>query len=317
MVCHNCRIRATKHGRDRNGRQRWKCKPCRKTWTEPYERLLGEMRVPEEKALLALNLLCEGSSIRSTERLTGLHRDTVMKLLVRVGEGCERFLEERIRDVPVEDVQCDEIWGFVEMKERTKVGKGLDSVLIGDAYCFVGLERDSKLVLAWHLGRRTVQHTDAFVEKLDRATAGRFQLSTDGFAAYPDSISYHLGTRTDYAVLIKKYGSEEKSERRYSPPRIIGIDVNTIHGEPEPGRICTSHVERSNLTMRMSLRRLTRLTNAFSRKWENLRAALALYFAWYNFCRMHSSIRMTPAIKAGIANRPWSMKDLVAATTHS
>ena len=313
MVCHNCQLAAKKHGKDRKGQQRWKCKPCRKTWTEIGERLFGEMRISEEKALLALNLLCEGSSIRSVSRLTGLHKGTIMKLLVLVGERCERFLAERIVDVPVKDVQCDELWGFVGMKEKTKARKGIDNALLGDAYCFIGFERDSKLVLAWHLGRRTNPHTDAFTEKLDRATDGRFQITTDGFSAYPPSIGYHLGTRTDYATIIKKYGYELEEQRRYSPPAIIGIEKEIIHGQPDPERACTSHVERQNLTLRMHLRRLTRLTNAFSKKWENLLAALALFFAWYNFCWMHSTIRMTPAMKAGVARRPWSMRDLLVA----
>lgn len=174
--------------------------------------------------------------------------------------------------------------------------------------------RDSKLVLAWHLGRRTVQHTDAFVEKLERATEGRFQITTDGFAAYPESLHYHLGTRTDYAQLVKQYGYEDTDERRYSPPSIIGIEKTQVYGDPKWDEVCTSHVERNNLTMRMQMRRLTRLTNAFSKKWENLRAALGLYFAWYNFCRSHSSLsNATPAMAAGIENRPWNMGDLLEA----
>jgi IS1 family transposase len=260
-----------------------------------------------------LSLLVEGMSIRSVERITGHHRDTVTRLLVLAGRKCEGLLAELVQGVEVEDVEADELWCYVGMKEKTKTGKGLDDPQLGDAYTFVGMERNSKLVLAWELGRRTTQHTDAFVEKLDRATDGHFQLTTDGMSAYPDAIGYHLGTRTDYAVLIKEYGSDASAERRYSPPSIIGVSKTAVHGDPDPARICTSIIERQNLTVRMQMRRFTRLTNAFSKKWGNLRAALALHFAHYNLCRMHSSIRMTPAMKAGVTTSVWGIGELLAA----
>lgn len=272
------------------------------------------MRLPVDRAVLVLSLLVEGMSIRSAERITGHHRDTITRLLVLVGDRCERFSSELLQDIEVKNVEADEIWAYVSMKERQKAKKEIQSEQIGDAYTFVGMERDSKLVLAWHLGRRTIQHTDAFAEKLDKATSGHFQITTDGFNAYPGAIGYHLGTRTDYAILVKEYGYEEKKERRYSPPSIIGAKKETIHGTPDKAKICTSIVERQNLTMRMQMRRLTRLTNGFSKKWGNLRAALALHFAHYNLCRMHRSIRMTPAMKAGVTRAPWSMGDLLMAT---
>ena len=275
---------------------------------------LGKHRLPMDKAVLVLSLLVEGNNVRSIERITGVHRDTVLRLLVHVGSKCEKFMAEKVKNVPVNDVQADEIWGFVSMKERTKSKKEIKSERVGDAYCFTALERDSKLLLAWHLGRRTTQHTDASVEKLDNATAGRFQITTDGFAAYPESLHYHLGTRTDYAQLVKKYGYEDKDERRYSPPSIIGIEKTHVFGDPKWSNVCTSHVERHNLTIRMQMRRLTRLTNAFSKKWENLRAAFALFFCWYNFCRSHKSLsNATPAMAAGIESKPWSMADLLEA----
>jgi IS1 family transposase len=271
------------------------------------------MRLPFDRAVLVLRLLVEGMSIRSAERITGHHRDTIMRLLVLAGRRAERLLEHLLREVPVRDVQADEIWGYVRMKEATKVRRGIEDEQVGDAYAFVGIERDSKLILTWHLGRRTAQHADAFAAKLERATSGRFQVTTDGFAGYPEAINYHLGTRTDLGLLIKQYGADHGEERRYSPGRITGARKIVVHGQPNPARICTSHVESQNLTMRMQLRRLTRLTNAYSRKWANLRAALALHFAHYNLCWFHSSIRMTPAMKAGVTQRPWGMADLLNA----
>lgn len=312
MTCHNCKIECNKFGRDRKGHQRFRCATCRKTFTEPHNgRVLG-MYASTEKAAIVIRLLAEGNSIRSIERITGMHRDTIMRLLVLVGERCERMLEERISKVPVSDVQCDEIWGFVGCKQR--VVNGNHPLTFGDAYCFVAIERTTKLILTWHLGRRIVRDTEIFTEKIDAATSGRFQITTDGFAAYPQAVDYSLGTRVDYAQLIKVYSSATEGEHRYSPPEVVdAVPVPRI-GKPEPQRICTSHVEGQNLSMRMCSRRLTRLTNAFSKKWENLKAALALYFAYYNFCRVHGTLRVTPAMQHGITDHVWSIGELISAT---
>jgi transposase-like protein/IS1 family transposase len=312
MTCHNCKIECSRFGRDRKGHQRFRCATCRKTFTEPHNGTIHGMYASTEKAAIVIRLLAEGNSIRSIERITGVHRDTILRLLVLVGERCERMLEERISKIRVKDVQCDEIWGYVGCKERNI--REHHPVSYGDAYCFVAIERESKLVLAWHLGRRATRDTVAFTEKIDAATQGQFQITTDGFAAYPDAIHYSLGTRVDYAQLIKVYGSPTEGEHRYSPPEVVdAVPVPRI-GAPVPQRICTSHVERQNLTMRMCIRRLTRLTNAFSKKWSNLKAALALYFAYYNFCRVHSTLRVTPAMQSGLADHVWGIGELLAAT---
>lgn len=313
MVCQDCQRKCRKHGANRNGTLRFRCPSCKKTYTEERESLFRAMRVPEDKALLALNLLCEGSSVRAVSRVTGLHKGTVLKLLVEAGERCERLMAERIVGVPVADVELDEVWSFVGCKERRKAERGDTDPQRGDAYCFIALERSSKLVLAWHLGRRSAQHTDAFIAKVDRATAGRFQASSDGFWAYPESMSYHLGTRTDFATLVKQYGASPDGERRYSPAKLTGAEKATIYGAPKKDRICTSHVERFNLSLRTSMRRWTRLTVAFSRCWRNHKAAVALFIAFYNFCTIHRSIRVTPAMAAGIARRPWSLEELMRA----
>jgi transposase-like protein/IS1 family transposase len=314
MTCHNCQSQAVKIGKDRKGNQRYLCRACRKTFQEQQDKPLGGMYLPLEKAEMVLRLLVEGNSIRSIERITGVEKKTVLKLLVLAGEKCERLLSEKLRGVAVKDVQADEMWGFVGMKEKTKRRKLLHDSTLGDAYTFVALERESKLVVAWHLGRRSVRDTVEFTEKLYEATAGRFQLTTDGFNAYPDAVTYSLGTRVDFAQLIKIYEQPEQGggERRYSPPRVVEAIRKTIIGQPDEERICTSHVERQNLTMRMMIRRLTRLTNAFSKKWENLRAALALHLAFYNFCRIHKTIRCTPAMAAGITQSVWELRDLIS-----
>lgn len=234
------------------------------------------------------------------------------------GEKCARLLAEKIKGVPVRDIQCDEMWGFVGMKQKTlrrklKADPSADTTQ-GDAWTFVAIERHTKMIMAWHLGKRTVRHIVDFTEKLHEATEGRFQLTTDGFAAYPDAIAYSLGTRVDFAQLVKVYtASPEGSahERRYSPAIVTKAIPTPKWGNPDPDRICTSHVERQNLTMRMMMRRLTRLTNAFSKKWDNLRCALALHFAYYNFCRIHKTLRCTPAMEAGITGHVWELKELL------
>ncbi|HVR10897.1 MAG TPA: IS1 family transposase [Thermoanaerobaculia bacterium] len=317
MVCHLCQAEnAKKFGRTRDGRQRYRCRTCRKTFSERRARPLGAMNLPVEKALLVLQLLCEGSGIRAIQRVVGCHQGTILKLLVQVGGGCEQLLSETVKNVTVEDVQADEVWGYVHCKEGTKERKKIDNPEVGDAYCFIGLERHTKLVLAWHLGRRNTWDTHDFMEKLSAATAGRFQLTTDGLNTYPDSVEYNFGARVDYAQLVKEFGAVGGEEqRRYAPPRLIGAEKITVAGDPDEGRICTSHIERANWTLRGHLRRMTRLSNGFSRKRANLRAALALYFAYYNFCRMHKSIRMTPAMAAGITRKPWSIADLLKAAS--
>ena len=278
------------------------------------ENLLGEMRVSLDRAEMCLKLMLEGMSIRSIQRITGLHQETILDLLILAGDKCRQLMKDRIKGVAVKDVEADEIWGFVGMKKMTKLHKEVTDPMVGDAYTFVGIERNTKLVLAWHLGDRDTANTEAFTEKLDRATSGRFQMTTDGLATYPDAISYSLGTRVDYAQLIKVYGKNDvEGERKYSPPEVVDTVSKPLIGSPDPRRICTSIIERSNLTMRMSIRRLTRLTNGFSKKWENLHAMLSLYFAYYNFCRIHSSIRCTPAMESGLTGHIWTLRELLAA----
>lgn len=315
MIAPACRHEHTKrHGKDRNGNQRLRCQVCGKTWIESRPKPLGEMRIPLNRAVFCIRLLMEGNSIRSVERLTDTHRDTIMRLVVLVGERCQRFLEETIHKVPVNDVQADEIWGFVGCKKKTQDRLGKDEEF-GDAYCYTAIERHTKLLLAWELGKRTPSTTQRFADKLGRATTGRFQLTTDGYHPYREAMLFALAGRLDFAQLKKVYASVSGNAAavRYSPGDIVDIDVHVVCGHPEDDRICTSHAERMNLSIRMGIRRMSRLTNAFSKKWENHEAALALFFAYYNFCRVHSTIKTTPAVAAGLTDHVWSVKELLEA----
>lgn len=317
MIAASClHARFKRHGKNRNGSQRFRCLDCGYTWTEDRPRPIGDMRVDLDKAVFALRLLLEDMSIRATERLTGLHRDTLCSLVVTVGQRCKAWLSRTIRNVEVRDVQADELWGFIQCKERTRERLGKDDEH-GDCYCFVAMERHTKLVLAWHVGKRTPETTWEFADNLRFATNGRFQLSTDGFLPYRTAIPGIFKSEIDHGTLVKQYGPSEdvQAARRYSPAAIIGIDKHAASGTPNMDRVCTSHIERENLTIRMQVRRLTRLTNAFSKKWENHEAMLGLFFAWYNFCRKHSTIKTTPAVAQGLTDHVWTLEELLTATT--
>jgi transposase-like protein/IS1 family transposase len=311
MTCHNCRIETVKAGRAKDGAQRHKCQQCGKRYTDAKERLLGtDSRLPEEKALMILRCLLEGNSVRSTARLCDVEPNTVLNILVLAGERCERLLGDKLRNVPATDVQADEIWSFVGKKEK-QMQSG-DSPTLGDCYTFVALDRETKLVLNFTVGKRDQVSTDSFVEGLRLATAQRrFQITTDGFIPYRSAIETTLGDRVDFAQLIKVYRATPEGERRYSPAEVVSTEVVVGIGQPDPKRICTSHVERQNLSMRMGIRRFTRLTNAFSKKLENHWAAICLWFAFYNFCRVHQTLRITPAMAAGITDHVWALRELL------
>jgi IS1 family transposase len=273
---------------------------------------MDSMYIPQEKAALAVRLLLEGNSLRSTERITDLNINTLMSLLMKAGDRCQTLLAERIVSIPVQDVEVDEIWGFVGKKEGHKSDD--DGAETGDAYCFIGMERSTKLVLAYHLGKRTAKSTDVFIGKLAYATASdsRYQLTSDGFSPYVSAVKMLLKDRVDFAQLIKVYGTPRDGEQRYSPAEVVDSVPVEIMGRPVRSKICTSHIERQNLSVRMGMRRMTRLTNGFSKKWENLDAAYALWFAYYNFCRVHSSLRVTPTMEAGITDHIWTIGELIA-----
>jgi transposase-like protein/IS1 family transposase len=313
MTCTECEVQCQRFGTHRNGLQRFRCPQCRKTYTEKHKPALEGSYIPQERVVLALRLLVEGNSLRSTQRITDLDINTLMKILVKAGEKCEKLMGRLIVNVPVKDVQCDEIWAFVQKKEGHKTPFEADNDGIGDAYCFVTIERHTKLVLNFALGRRSQATTDAFIEGLRHATSRQhFQISTDGFQPYVSAITTTLSDRCDFAQLIKVYTQDPEGQHRYSPPDVTHAEKVPVMGNPDPAKICTSHVEPQNLTIRMHMRRLTRLTNAFSKKWENLWAAYCLHFAYYNFCRIHSTIRVTPAMEGGITDHVWELAELLA-----
>jgi IS1 family transposase/transposase-like protein len=316
VACRTCGGPTLGWGKDREGNPRRFCRACKASFGIIPARPLGKMRIDLAKATLCIQLLSEGSSIRSTERITGCHRDTVTRLLLLVGSKCNDLLGRLVKDVEVKDVQADELWSYVAMKEKTKAEKEIIDPEIGDAYTFLAIERTSKLLLAHHVGRRTSKDADVFASKLASAVGeGRFQMSTDGFDGYPAALEAHLGGQIDYGMLIKTYSGEGMdSERRYSPPSIISAEKRVVSGTPKESNICTSHAERINLHVRMMSRRFTRLTTAFSKKRDNLKAAVALFVASYNFTWCHRTLKgCTPAMAAGICRKPWTVGDLLTA----
>ena len=263
-----------------------------------------------ERQAAVIGALVEGCSIRSTERLTGVHRDTILRLVDRVGRACERMMAEEIRHFRPERLELDELWCFVG-KKKANLRRDDDTNKVGDFWTWVALDPDSKLIPHHHVGKRDMFHAGDFTRELARRVEGRVQISTDKLRAYRYAIHQAWGRDVDYGRIVKRYQGEPMDSGRYSPPKVVGIEKDVIFGDPDLDRVSTSHVERQNLTVRMGSRRFTRLTNGFSKKVENLRSAVALHFAHYNFVRVHQSLKTTPAIASGVADRRWTLADLV------
>jgi len=263
-----------------------------------------------EKQELAIAALVEGSSIRSVERITGVHRDTIMRLQKRVGDGCDALLDSEMRGLTCKRIQLDEVWGYVGKKQKN-IRPNESTVTVGDTWTWVALDPDTKIVPTFWVGQRDVGAARAFVGDLSSRLKGRVQLSADALPAYVRAIAEEFGPDADFGQIVKSYEATPAGSGRYSPPNVVRADKRVKFGNPDPDHISTSLVERNNLTIRMHMRRMTRLTNAFSKKLENHMAATALHFAYYNFVKRHSTIKTTPAVAAGVASEPWTIGGLL------
>jgi IS1 family transposase len=259
-----------------------------------------------------LHLLCEGQSIRAITRLTGASKNTVAKLLVDAGHACAAYQDKAFRNLPCKRVQMDEIWSFVYAKAANVKGAKAAPATAGDVWTWTAIDADSKLIVSWLLGARDTDAALSFVSDLRSRLANRVQLTSDGHKPYLTAVDAAFDDDVDYAMLVKLYGADPQAEVRYSPAKCIGAEKKPKIGNPDAKHISTSYVERSNLTMRMHMRRFTRLTNAFSKKVENHAAAIALHTMYYNFVRIHQTLKVTPAMAAGVTDKLWGMEDLVA-----
>jgi IS1 family transposase len=267
----------------------------------------------KEGKTTAVSLLCEGNSIRSIERITGIHRDTIMRLGVRVGQASAKIADEKMRGLSCKNIEVDEIWGFIGAKKKNVSARGMVQGC-GDVWTFIALDVDTKLIPSFVVGKRDAYHTKMFIADLASRVANRVQVSSDAMAAYADAMERGFGTEADYGQISKTYSVVSLSKdaaHRYSPAEVVKVEKAVICGLPDVDRICTSHVEKQNHTLRMHCRRLSRLTNAFSKKFENFQAAVSLNFAYYNFVKTHGAIRMTPAQAAGVESSAWTVAELV------
>ncbi|HTX16396.1 MAG TPA: IS1 family transposase [Candidatus Baltobacteraceae bacterium] len=268
-------------------------------------------RLSEAQRIQVVSALVEGNSIRATVRMTGVAKNTVVKLLAEIGEACADYQRRVLRDLPCKKLQCDEIWSFCYAKEKN-VPEELRGKGYGDVWTWVAICADTKLVPCWRIGDRDAWTAQHFMYDLSHRLANRVQLTTDGHRVYLEAVSLAFGTEIDYAMLVKLYSSDRgKGEVRYSPAECIGCREIKIIGRPKRRDISTSYAERQNLTMRMGMRRFTRLTNGFSKKVENLKHAVALHFMHYNFCRVHQTLRVTPAMEAGVTDHVWDIAEIV------
>jgi len=270
-------------------------------------------KLPVAKQVQILSMLCEGSSMRSISRVVDVSINTVTKLLVDAGEACLALHDELVRDVPAARVQCDEIWSFCYAKAKNVAAAKDAPEGAGDVWTWTALDADTKLMISFFVGDRSGESALILADDLrSRVSSERVQITTDGHNAYLRAIEEAFGADADYATLEKVYRADHGPKGRYSPPQCIGTRKRVVEGDPDQAHVSTSYVERANLSIRMQNRRFTRLTNAFSKKFQNHVHALALYFAFYNFVRIHKSLKVTPAMAAGVTNKLWSMEDIVA-----
>jgi len=269
-------------------------------------------RLTPAKRVQVIAALVEGNSIRATVRMTGVAKNTVVKLLAEIGVACERYQRAKLVNLPCKRVQCDEIWSFCYAKQTNVPADKQGQFGYGDVWTWTALCADTKLICSWKIGTRGASTAYSLMHDLAGRLANRIQLTTDGHRVYADAVESAFGSDIDYAMLVKVYGSDRGEEARYSPADYMSCRTIPMCGNPKAKDISTSFVERRNLTMRMQMRRFTRLTNAFSKKIDNLGFAVALHFMHYNFCRVHQTLRVTPAMEAGIADHVWTIQEVVS-----
>jgi transposase-like protein/IS1 family transposase len=312
MTCLKCQHTSVKKfGRyGRRKIQRYRCTRCSATFSEPQAKPLGNHTLDLEKAVQIVSLLVEGMSVRAISRITGTDKNTILSLLLTVGAKCRQIFDAKVRNVKAKYVQLDELWCFIRKKEK-RVHDG-DPAEWGDAYTWLALDSETKLMISYLVGKRDPASAMAFVKDFGSRVAGRCQATSDGFGAYIPAMEEVFGADVDFAQLVKLYGTPDiTGPDWYGPARVIQTIPRPITGNPEESRISTSHVERANLSVRMHTRRFTRLTNGFSKKLTHLKAAVDIYVTWYNFCRVHQTLRVTPAMESGLATHEWTIKELI------
>lgn len=269
-------------------------------------------RLDTQKRAQILGMLVEGNSLRATARMADVAYNTVLKMVAEAGRACSEYHDQYVRNLNSRRIQCDEIWSFVYAKAKNVEGAKSAVAGAGDVWTWTSLDADSKLICNWVVGGRDAEYAAALMDDLRSRLANRVQLTTDGHRAYLEAVEGAFGGDIDYAMLVKLYGESPEGQKRYSPADCIGCRKTPVEGRPDKAHVSTSYVERSNLTMRMSMRRFTRLTNGFSKKLENHAHAVALHCMYYNFGRIHKTLRVTPAVEAGLTDHVWTLEEIAA-----
>jgi transposase-like protein/IS1 family transposase len=314
VIAPDCVHAWKKNGVDKNGTPRLRCKLCGQSVLDRAPQPLGSLRVDLDKAAQAISMLCEGMGVRAVSRLTGLDKGTILRIVVEAGESIERFSARTITNMEVAEVECDEIWAFCYCKKKTQHAKDW-GFKVGDIYTYAAIDRNTKLYLTYAHGKRYTETGAYFMQKLKACTKGAFQLSTDGWNAFEGLVDLMWRGNIDYAQVVKTFVGPTGGAAavRYSPGKIRKVKKRACSGSPNLDRAGTSIAERGNLGLRMGNRRMTRLTNSFSRKWENHEAMMALYIGVHNFCKVHGTLKTTPAVAAGLTDHNWSVRELLEA----
>jgi transposase-like protein/IS1 family transposase len=314
MTCLKCKhVEAKRFGfYGRKRIQRYRCPGCNATFSEPRKRHLGRHYTGPDKAAQIATLLLEGMSVRAVSRITGAHQGTILSLLLTVGKNCHDLFDKRVRGVRPRFVQADELWTFVHTKERHLLPNA--PMEWGDAYVWMAIDSETKMVLSYLVAKREAMVAYDFIRDLSGRVTGRFQLTTDGLRSYVPAVEEYFGADIDFAQLLKLYGtSDGEGPDWYQPSKVTATIPVVITGDPDESRTSTSHVERANLSVRTHLRRFTRLSLGFSKSLDHLTAAIALYMAFFNFVRVHQTLRVTPAMHAGLTDHIWTVRELLEA----